>query len=93
VYETYEARKLQYVLPINLIFTRDRLYASVLRHILGQFKCAGALEIMRPPPPSMEPWCQLAEISAAETKRDEKKIKNVHCKKNSITLQKNFISQ
>jgi hypothetical protein len=36
---------------LNLIFTRDRLYASVLRHILGQFKCAGALEIMRRPPP------------------------------------------
>jgi len=38
---------------LNLIFTRDRLYASVLRHILGQFKCAGALEIMRLPP---LPW-------------------------------------
>jgi hypothetical protein len=56
---------------LNLIFTRDRLYASVLRHILGQFKCAGALEIMRLPPP--EPCCQLAEISAAETKRAEQK--------------------
>jgi hypothetical protein len=64
VYVTYEARKLRYVLPINLIFTRDRLNASMLRHILGQFKCAGALEIMRLPLP-LEPWCQLAVISAA----------------------------
>ena len=58
---------------LNLIFTRDRLYASVLRHILGQFKCAGALEIIHPPPWS--PGANSPKFQPQKQKGLSKKIK------------------